>query len=1193
MCISCAEIRVRDRVEELALEVWRREVDELVRFFRELVDHDPWSLQRHWIKRLVSGESFAMIAPTGIGKSTLLAVYALYRALVYGWKVYILTPTREIAKQFYERILCYLEKLRTRGYLIEEVRLLFYDSASRNAKSLKEAILRGDFDILITSASFLSRNYDLISVHRIDLVIADDLDALMRNSKNVERILKLLGFDDEDIELATRLVKLRQNLSIAKLTMASDRVEELRTEVLELEAQLKNRICRRRSQLVVASATGRVKGLKSLVLRELLGFEGGALFEYWRNVVDIYAPLEELESALPTIVRKLGSGIVFVAPGSGKELVEKVCRVLENNGIRVAVAKSGTRAVDKFRRGELDVLIGTASYYGVIVRGFDEPLRVRFTVFVGVPRIVKDLKSSLYNIRFLYSVLRELKKQGVDVDDLISKVVEVIERSTPAMLAAYSKWLREPSSAPEQLKDRIELLLNIIDTTYAKLLEILKLRKKITINGFALIVIENGKALVLKPDPYTYIQASGRSSRLLNGSKTFGVSIVFEEHAELIAMLETRLRRFITGLEFRPYNQSELDLYAKRIETSRQGVGGHDIRRFIETALIIVESPTKAKTIASMFGKPARRSVGETIVYETVIPVDEVRVYVASIAASLGHIVDLVTDEGVYGVRIENGKYIPIYDFITKCRSCGSQHVGVYDTCPYCGSGNVYQSFRTFNALKKLSLDADRVLIGTDPDTEGEKIAFDLATLLMPYNRNIKRIEFHEVTRRAIIEALKKPRDINVMRVAAQIARRVADRWIGFEVSMWLQRTLNRPWLGAGRVQSPVLLWVVDRYREYRNSIGYSIVLTIKGYRIKVFIGKDPEHRKVAEELAESIQRIGVEVLELSEESKEISPPPPFTTDELLYEAGRVLGLSASRTMSIAQALFEAGLITYHRTDSTRVSGVGMAIAREALEKRGLGHLYTPRSWVLEDKRAEDAHEAIRPTMPLDAEEVREAIVRGDLGVVTRIGDLHLRVYDLIFRRFLASQMRSSRIRFVKARLRIGPYVVELEAPTSIETPGFASIYPPKLYPELAEALRKRYVIPDSVKVVRSAQIRLYTSADLVKMLKDRGIGRPSTYAKAIDNNVRHGYIVLSKKRKAAIPTKLGIAISEVIRNLFLDLVGEHVTRELEESMDDIEMGRKSLYEFLAELERRIDKIMHVAETKPLESLLTDLGVAV
>lgn len=1193
MCISCAEARVCNRVEELALEIWRREVGELARFFHELVEHDPWSLQRHWIKRLVSGESFAMIAPTGIGKSTLLAVYALYRALVYGWKVYILTPTREIARQFYERILCYLEKLRTRGYPVGEVRLLFYDSASRNAKSLKEVILRGDFDILITSASFLSRNYDLVSIHRIDLVIADDLDALMRNSRNVERILKLLGFNDEDIELAVKLVKLRQSLTVAKLTSASEKVEELRTEVLELEAQLKNRVYRRRSQLVVASATGRVKGLKSLVLRELLGFEGGALFEYWRNVVDIYAPLHELESALPTIVRKLGSGIVFVAPGSSKEVVERICRVLESNGIRIAVAKSGTRVVDRFRRGELDVLIGTASYYGVIVRGFDEPLRVRFTVFVGVPRIVKDLKSSLYNIRFLYSVLRELKKQGVEVNDLIPKVIEVIEKSTPAMLAAYSKWLREPSSAPEQLRDRIELLLDIIDATYTKLLEILKLRKKIVVSSFALIVVENGKALVLKPDPYTYIQASGRSSRLLNGSKTFGVSIVFEEHIELITMLEARLRRFITGFEFKPYIQSELDFYAKRAEMSRRGVGGHDIRRFIETALIIVESPTKARTIASMFGKPAKRSVGETIVYETVIPIDEVRVYVASIAASLGHIVDLVTDEGIYGVRIESGKYIPIYDFITKCRSCNSQHVGIYDTCPYCGSSNVHQSFRTFNALKKLSLDADRVLIGTDPDTEGEKIAFDLTTLLMPYNRDIKRIEFHEVTRRAIIEALRKPRDINVMRVAAQIARRVADRWIGFEVSMWLQRTLNRPWLGAGRVQSPVLLWVVDRYREYRNSIGYSIVLTIKGYRIRVFIGKDSEHRKIAEELAESIQRIGIEVLELSEELREVNPPPPFTTDELLYEAGRILGLSASRTMAIAQALFEAGLITYHRTDSTRVSSVGMSIAREALEKRGLGHLYTPRSWASESKRVEDAHEAIRPTIPLDAEEVREAIIRGDLGMATRIGDLHLRVYDLIFRRFLASQMKSSQIRFVKAKLRIGPYTIELEVPINIETPGFALIYPPKLYPELAKAFREKYVVPDSIKVVKSAQIRLYTSADLVKMLKDRGIGRPSTYAKAIDNNVRHGYIVLSKKRKAAIPTKLGIAVSEVIRSLFMDLVGEHVTRELEESMDDIEMGRRGLYEFLTELEKRINQIMQVAEAKPIDSLISSLGIAV
>ncbi|HDI02402.1 MAG TPA: reverse gyrase, partial [Ignisphaera sp.] len=656
-CSRCAFEGRRNRVEEIAVELWMREVNDLVKFFTDTIDHEPWSLQIHWIKRLLSGESFAMIAPTGIGKSTLLAIYALYRAHFYKWKIYILTPTREIAKQFYNRMREYLEKLVEKGYPISDIRIVFYDSSSRHSKNLKEDIRNGNFDILITSASFLSRNYDIVSINKIDLIVADDLDALMKNSKNIDRILRLLGFTDEEIELALKLVKLKQNLTIAKLSNTPEKVENLRLEVLELEAQLRNRIAMRKSQLVVASATGRVKGLKPLIMKELLGFEGGALFEYWRNVEDYYAPLDKALHILPKVVKKLGSGIIFISQGIDKEFVERIREVLEHNGIKVAIAKSGTKAVDRFRRGEVDVVIGTSSYYGILVRGLDEPLRVRFTVFIGTPRIVRDLKLSLYNIRFLYVVLRELKNRGIDVIDSIKYLVEVIQRSTHAMLIAYSKWMKDPDSAPNELKDRINNLIAIAEDAYKKLRDIVRREKMVIIGGTAIIVEKQNRTVVIRPDPYTYIQASGRSSRLLNGTKTFGVSIVFEEYHELIKMLELRLKRFVTDIEFKKFVDHYLDFLAKRVEVTRRSSAiGKDIRNSIKTALIVVESPTKAKTIANMFGKPARRVVGESLVYETVIPVDEDNVYVATIAASLGHITDLVTDEGIYGVKIVGNK---------------------------------------------------------------------------------------------------------------------------------------------------------------------------------------------------------------------------------------------------------------------------------------------------------------------------------------------------------------------------------------------------------------------------------------------------------------------------------------------------------------------------------------------------------
>jgi len=1167
-CPSC----VGDSFAEKALDVWRAEVDSLRRFFVAAVGKEPWSLQLHWMKRLVSGESFAMVAPTGIGKSTLLAVYALYRACVYGWKVYILTPTREIAKQFFDRMRTYLERLERAGLCSSSPRILLYDSSSSSAQRLRERISSGDFDVLITSATFLSRNFDIVSKNRIDLVIADDLDALMKRSRNIDRVLKLLGFDDRDIELATEIAKLRQKLIAAKLASKPEVVESLRAQLYEMVAELRSRIADRRSQLVVASATGRVRGLKPLVMKELLGFEGGALFEYWRNVADLYAPAEEIEKLLPAIAREMGSGIVLVASGSSYS-EKQVAELLQSHGIRAAVAKSGTRVVDRFRRGEIDVVVGKSSYYGILVRGFDEPLRVRFVVFIGAPRVSTELSSSLRNLRFLYAVLQELRKLGIDVSSELRELASVLQGLTPAMLAAFSKWLREPEEAPENVRDRVEKVLGICSRVEALVKEVLRSRGgKLRIGNLALVVAKGSRIKVLKPDPYTYVQASGRCSRLLNGSKTFGISVIFEEHPELIEMLSARLRRIASSVEFRRLLESDLPIYAKLAEESRRGSrSGRDIRECIRTALIIVESPTKARTIASMFGRPARRSVGDSLVYETVIPVSSDRVLVATVAASLGHVTDLVTDEGIHGVRIEKGVFVPIYDFITRCRSCGSQHVGVYHECPYCGSPNVSSSYSTFNALKKLAMDVDQVLIATDPDTEGEKIAFDLAVLLAPFNPNIERIEFHEVTKRAVLEALKSPRSIDLKRVEAQIARRVADRWIGFEVSMWLQRALDRPWLGAGRVQTPVLLWVVDRYDEYRRSMGYAVIAVLRGRRVRLFLSS----REEAEEIARILLEKGFVVEELSIESREVPPPPPFTTDELLYEAGRRFGYSAGFTMAIAQTLFESGLITYHRTDSSRVSQQGIAIARQALERIGLGDLFVARPWGAKEG-AQDAHECIRPTSPMSAEEVREAVLRGELGLVTRIGEPHLRIYDLIYRRFLASQMKPSVIRFARARLVVPgtQLAVELELPFEEVERGFTAIYPIKMYRDLVEELRKRVAKPEEVKVARASRVRLLTVADLVKMLRDRGIGRPSTYAKAIENNVRHGYVILSKRRKAAIPTKLGIEVSTIVRERFLDLVGEEVTRRLEEVMDLIERGEKAFQEVARGIMEMVERVV-------------------
>ena len=1147
--------------------VLEQEIEFFKQFFKQCTGYEMWSLQEYWSKRLLSGESFALIAPTGVGKTTLLAVYALYKALVYSNKIYIITPTREIAKQIYTKLVDYVEKVKNLGYANGgEVRILYYDSSSKNITLIKSDIANDNFSILITSAAFLSRNRDLIADKKVDVVIADDLDSILRNSRNVERILHLMGFDDELIEVGLKLVKSRQSLLVAKFSQNA--VNELQKQVMELEAFVRSKLSQINTQLIVASATGRLKGLKALLLKELLGFDAGAVFEYLRNVDDFYSGIESLDTII-NIVKEVGSGIIFVS-ALYKDYLNQLEELLKRNGIRYAIVKSGSRAVDKFRRGEIDVLIGTASYYGILVRGLDEPQRVRFAAFLGAPNIAKKLDDSLNNIRTMFTVLKALRGMGCSVDEEMKNVIEVIQGSTPAMLILYSKALKGLVEPPSNLSKYLENLKKAKNRVIEEIQQLLSGREYIVIENYGVIVKTPSGVYLVKPDPYTYVQASGRTSRMFRGGKTHGISIVFERYKELLEILGMRLRRLVAFSGFRELKEDLLKEAIRKVLESRTSSNSRrePIIENIKPVLLVVESPTKAKTIASMFGKPARRVFGDIVVYETVIPLED-RVFVGIITATRGHITDLVADVGFHGVEVNGSNYKVMYDFITKCRDCGAQHVGVYESCPYCGSINVYTSAVVCHVLQKLASEVSAVFVATDPDTEGEKIAFDVYNMLFDYNKNIYRIEFREVTKTAILEAIKNPRNIDLNKALAQIVRRVADRWIGFELSMYLQNAFNKPWLGAGRVQSPVLLWTVNRYKDYRSRYGYAIVAMWNGYRFQMFLGRIDKAK--AEEVSKKMMEEGARVVEVKYEEKTVNPLPPFTTDTLISEANTLYGYTASKVMFIAQNLFELGLITYHRTDSTRVSAVGMAIAREALEKLGLLKMHHPRTWG-NDERSEGAHEAIRPTAPLRTEEVVEAIIKGDIGVLTRISSDHVKLYDLIYRRFLASQMSPAKIVYVNALLEVGGYRFAVSLPVEVIEPGFTAVYQLKLYPQFKGLSPGLVVKFDDVKIVQASEVRLYRVADLVALMKSHGIGRPSTYAKAIDNNLRHGYVILSKRRKVVIPTKLGCEVAEVIERNFMDIVGVDISRKLEQLMDDVEKG-------YTEVIQALDNVRAVVET--------------
>lgn len=254
--------------------------------------------------------------------------------------------------------------------------------------------------------------------------------------------------------------------------------------------------------------------------------------------------------------------------------------------------------------------------------------------------------------------------------------------------------------------------------------------------------------------------------------------------------------------------------------------------------------------------------------------------------------------------------------------------------------------------------------------------------------------------------------------------------------------------------------------------------------------------------------------------------------------------------MKLAQDLFESGLITYHRTDSTRVSPAGMGIAKAYLEKRGLQALYRPRQW-----GEGGAHEAIRPTRPLDSGEVERAVLEGALKVPIKLTRLHLRLYQMIFERFMASQMAEARVVVGRVRLRLARLEHTLERPVKAVEPGYLAVAPGEVAEWLCCLRPGDKIRVEAARLGRGSSVSLLRSGDLVRLMKEHGIGRPSTYAKAIEANKRHGYIVESKRRAYLIPTKRGRRIYEYLSSRFPELVSVEATRELEETLDRIAEG--------------------------------------
>ncbi len=1241
-----------------------KEYEDMVKFFKRCVGNEPWSIQRLWIKRLAKGSSFAMIAPTGVGKTTFGAAMALYFAIKgkdergkrgVSHRSYFIVPTTALAMQLEDK----LREMSLRAGLIVKVKFLAIHSRLKRRERVKrEKILEEgeEFDILITTSNYLMRNFDKISKHKFRLIFVDDVDAVMKGSKAINYILKLMGFNDKDIEDAMELLKLKRELAYLSnlnseggsgLKRRSEKLESLEKRLRKLKKRLEDRrsknVVSKKRVLVISSATGNPRGSRVRLFRELLGFEIGARPEFVRNITDVYVkPSEDrIESDVIRLVKRLGrGGLVYVPVDRGVEYAERLAGLLREEGIEAeAVHSRNVAAINNFKEGRTKVLVGVATYYGLLVRGIDLPEIIRYAVFAGVPRHKISLRLEGVKpqdiLRLLPLVRDAVENHEVkrNIETLILRLRRVVRRASAALMQSVAEVLsgrKEPTYRAEEefLKAYEEL---------RKLLSIPEVIRRIKENPNVAVVEEGGSLYVLIPDAPTYIQASGRTSRLYLGGISKGLSIIVVDDERLLQGLGRRLRWMIDDFEFKNLTDIDLNAILDEIDRDRELIrkiragtipkevlGGEGLLK-LKTALLVVESPNKARTIARFFGRPSMREYGRLRVYEA-----NLGNYTLLITASGGHIYDLITNiedvENIYGIacRHSDGRpsFVPIYTTLKKCQRCGKQSViepkeGGTFKCPFCGESDlIVDSASVVEAIRDVALEVDEVLIGTDPDTEGEKIAFDIENLVKPVNPNIRRVEFHEVTRRAIINAVMNPRSTNLNLVKAQLIRRIEDRWIGFSLSNKLQREFWRLFcseirrladerreynrkrgiadkdrgvlyydrlcrerreenrnLSAGRVQTPVLGWIIEAYERHIKSKTLFIILDLDGLRVEIPIPHDLR-RKLSKN---SITAVRVKITREAVEEADLKPLPPYTTDTALYDISSKYGIPAPQAMQILQDLFELGFITYHRTDSTRVSDVGIGVAKEYMQENlgeDFNKYFQPRTW-----GEGGAHECIRPTRPMNVDTLRNLINEGIIEPVRRLTRAHYLVYDLIFRRFMASQAKPARVRRVKVSIEVTVInkkgrefslpKMDMEVYTDVIFDGFSRFYRYfSVKPEPREGVRVFSEGEFSTK--EWYREPLHTQASLVKMMKEREIGRPSTYAKIINTLFERGYVAYANLRGAEggrsrgiVPLRLGVEVYRYLQERYSELVSESTTRKLEREMRNIEEGRTPYEELL------------------------------
>lgn len=573
--------------------------------------------------------------------------------------------------------------------------------------------------------------------------------------------------------------------------------------------------------------------------------------------------------------------------------------------------------------------------------------------------------------------------------------------------------------------------------------------------------------------------------------------------------------------------------------------------------LIIVESPAKANTIKKFLG-------GST-----------------KVIASMGHIRDLPKSK--LGVDIEND-FEPEYINIR-------------------GKGDLVK------LLKREAKQADKVYLATDPDREGEAIAWHLATILKDEEKKITRVTFNEITKGAVQKAIKEPRDIDINLVDAQQARRVLDRIVGYKISPLLWKKVRRG-LSAGRVQSVAVKLIVEREEEIENfdpEEYWNIYVDLKDKETKKefqakFYGQNGKKLEIhskeeVDKILEEIEKEKYIVEEVKKGEKKRTPAPPFTTSTMQQEASRKLGFTLKRTMATAQGLYEGvkipergtvGLITYMRTDSTRISEEARAAAKTHIVST-YGENYYENRYYRAKKDAQDAHEGIRPTYAdLEPDNIKDSLTKDQY-----------KLYKLIYNRFMASQMAAAVYDTMSVTINNGDYNFKANGQL-LKFKGFMTLYvegtdvqekeEEGMLPDLKEKQELELSKINPKQSFTEPPPR-YTEASLVKALEEKGIGRPSTYSPTITTILERRYI--EKEQKQLIPTELGRVVNKLLTENFTDVINVEFTAKIENEFDEIAEGneewKKMLREFYGPFEKELIKVEKELEHVELQEEVSDI----